>query len=79
MTNERITHMPNVNPEDAQRLNAALCERLQLDPGRISSSGFRVDWTGSDDDVTIRWDGIATMPLEEFRELFNGLGIQRAD
>lgn len=67
-----------IRTEDARRLDAALCERLELDPGKISSRGLTVEMSGGDDNVTIRWDGVATMPVDEFRELFNSLGI-RAD
>ena len=50
------------------RLALALLERLNLDPKQVTGDGFKVE-VSEKSMVTVRWEGITLMTLEEFQRV----------
>lgn len=64
-----MRQIQKVTREKAQELGVAVCQKLGLDPNQVAASGFTAEYVGGTSPVVIRWEGVMTMPVEEWNDL----------
>lgn len=70
-----VTMLPD-NNDDALRLGRALLGKLGVAPDHVTKDSLTVQFTGGTH-VIVEWRGFATMPVAEFRQLLDGLEVER--
>ena len=63
-----------IDNTEADRFAQIVFERIEADPHQALSGSMT--WTVDGEFATIRWDGIATMPTDEFLAMFNAAQIR---
>lgn len=63
---EKIEKLTNheLNP-----LATAIVAHLRLNPKQVTAEGFHID-VEAGQLVTVRWEGVAWIPMAEFREIY---------
>ena len=58
-----------MSDERAHRISKALLDKLGVDPKHVEDGTVTADWVSGDDNVLIRWTGIAKLPRQVVHDI----------